>query len=79
MSVLPRIDFVLVYDATDLAHAQTRAAFEKAMRKIGLILHTESLDKDVYVTIYCPFDLLAIEAENVKLEMPLKNVSLGLL
>lgn len=73
-SNFPCIDYVLVYDTKDPTKTPMRDNFERIMRRNGLDLETQKVGERCFVKIYCPFKRLAIEAETVKLEMPLKGV-----
>ena len=67
-------DYVLVYDNEDYQNQPARVLYEKELRKEGLDVHSEKLGQYCFVKIVCPFDRLCFEAEQVKLEMPLKDV-----
>lgn len=74
------VDYVLVFenfDETDGTSTEYRKLFEKMMRDDGLIVTYEYCKKKVsFVKIHCPIDRLCLEAERVRLEMPLKGVSI---
>uniref|UniRef100_A0A915HIV9 Anoctamin dimerisation domain-containing protein n=1 Tax=Romanomermis culicivorax TaxID=13658 RepID=A0A915HIV9_ROMCU len=74
------IDYVLVFGVSSHEKQEEklreyRRIFEKLMRSEGLILSYEMCKELNFVKISCPFDRLAKEAELMRLEMPLKNVS----
>lgn len=84
-----RIDYVLVHkvktseDYDDEEKKQSlkkkedlRDRFEKAMRAEGFSIKEEIIDGYMYKKLHCPFKRLCKEAEKVKLEMPLKGVSI---
>lgn len=70
----PPIDFVLVFDKHDTNFSKTRKLFETAMIRTGLMLNKETIGNENYILITAPFERLAFEAEQVKLEMNLKGV-----
>lgn len=72
--VLPRTDYVLVYEASDLSLSYPRKLFEQAMELEGLCLERETIGDLIFLRIYAPFNRLAAEAERINLEMPLKGV-----
>jgi len=41
----------------------------------GILLEKETIGEEVYTKLHCTFPRLCKEAERVKLQMPLKNVS----
>lgn len=70
----PPVDYVLVHDKNDTVFNQTRQYFERALKKAGLIINKETVGSEIYSLITAPFERLAYEAEQVKLEMDLKGV-----
>ncbi len=68
-------DYVLVYDEFDFSLAYLRDLFESALKKEGLELEKEQIDEQIFLKIFVPSSRLAVEAERLKLEMPLKGVS----
>lgn len=69
-----KIDYVIVYDSNDVVNNLVRFAFENALNKEGLQISRETIGDHVYLLVHCPFERLAYEAEQVKLEMNLKGV-----
>uniref|UniRef100_A0A914V0A2 Anoctamin n=1 Tax=Plectus sambesii TaxID=2011161 RepID=A0A914V0A2_9BILA len=74
--VLPHTDYVLVYEASDLSLANPRKLFEQAMELEGLQLERQTIGDLVFVKVFAPFKRLAMEAERINLEMPLKGCEL---
>ena len=84
-----RIDFVLAfprmdsdYDSDDEKEferkkkkKQLRKRFHSAVKGEGLECREEELGENVYLLLHAPFGRLCEQAEDVKLEMPLKDVS----
>ena len=88
-SVQKRIDFVLSfpkedsdYDSDDEKEFEQkkkkkllRKKFHSAVKAEGLECREEELGESVYLLLHAPFGRLCEQAEDVKLEMPLKDVS----
>ncbi|KAH9507801.1 hypothetical protein Btru_052895 [Bulinus truncatus] len=77
------IDFVLIHPEVpnDLTLSKTlesqiklREAFENKLASQGFDIKKITHEKLVYTILHCPFKRLCVEAEKVKLEMPLKNM-----
>ena len=86
---LKRIDYVLVYenksdeelsDPEDREKHQKlmdmRKRFEAGMTREGLQLQEDAIGTFVYVKVHVPIDRLCMEAEHIKLEVPLEGVSM---
>ena len=82
-----RIDYVLVHDLPNPKEEKDeeeqkeyariemlREKFEEAMKEEGLQKQKVQIDGRVYTKVHCPFKRLAIEAEQVSLQMPLQGV-----
>ncbi|KAL5011371.1 hypothetical protein ScPMuIL_009922 [Solemya velum] len=82
-----RIDIVLVHpklsskmekdqdDRRELEYKENmRERFEEALRREGFLIQVDSIEDDVYKKLHCPFRRLCVEAEKVKMEMPLKGL-----
>jgi hypothetical protein len=81
-----RIDYVLVYKFTDseaVEHEhekkeQVRQKFFEALREESFEIYTaefKASENHVYALLHCPLERLFKEAELVKMEMRLNNVS----
>ncbi|XP_074650547.1 anoctamin-7-like isoform X3 [Tubulanus polymorphus] len=82
---LKRIDFVLTYPVIDSNHDDSsakkkhhrqdiekmREKFESAMKTEGLKLQTDVYKNNMFVKVHTPFARLCMQAEKIKLEMPL--------
>ncbi|XP_055959025.1 anoctamin-4 isoform X2 [Patella vulgata] len=80
-----RIDFVLIHPNTNpsvekgktkpktLQHIQNRELFEDNLRDEGFSIQETEIGNLIYKKLHCPFKRLCVEAERVKLEMPLKD------
>lgn len=55
--------------------ATKRERFEMLLEEEGFLLEREKIGKTMYCMLHCTFPRLCKEAEGVKLQMPLKNVS----
>nr|KAI8757561.1 anoctamin-6-like isoform X1 [Biomphalaria glabrata] len=83
---LKHIDFVLVHktaattdkdeDKTSKQLINMREAFEKKMTSEGLVIYKRKASDLVFTIIHCPFKRLCIEAEKVKLQLPLKDMGI---
>ncbi|KAK0052975.1 anoctamin-6-like isoform X1 [Biomphalaria pfeifferi] len=83
---LKHIDFVLVHktaattdkdeDKTSKQLIKLREAFEKKMMSEGLVIYKRKTSDLVFTIIHCPFKRLCIEAEKVKLQLPLKDMGI---
>ncbi len=71
----PTIDYVLVYSAENMDLATPRKLFEEAIIRDGLEINPETIGNKVFLKLFCPFDRMALEAERIKLEMPIKGVN----
>ena len=87
-TVVKRIDFVLACkidepylcddDEVKESHKKRedlRERFEDVLRKQSLELRTEQMGDHMYLLIHAPFVTLCEQAEDIKLEMPLRDVS----
>lgn len=63
-------------DKEELQHEQDRKKFLTLLEKEGFTVQFTTIGKFVYTKLFCPFKRLCVEAEKVKFEMPLKDVSL---
>ena len=85
---LKRIDYVLVYsrktpdeepDPEDREKLRKlikmRHKFESELLEEKIQIQADSYGENVYLKIHVPFERLCVEAENIKLEMPLHGVS----
>ncbi|XP_022098902.1 anoctamin-4-like isoform X2 [Acanthaster planci] len=90
-TIIPkRIDYILVYpkedendfkdndDIEDFKNRmELRRRFHRAAReKEGLEIRERDMGEKIYVLIHCPFKRMCLEAEEVKLEMPLEGAAI---
>lgn len=68
-------DVVFQYSRDDQKHVQDRRLFEYSLLLEGLVLERE-IDLDgtgyAFLKVLCPFAKLALEAEQIRLRLPLK-------
>ncbi|XP_071950659.1 anoctamin-7-like isoform X2 [Antedon mediterranea] len=86
--VYKRIDYVLVYKQEDTYNMESeekleyeykqnlRERFEKLLERDGLEIAKSEIGNRTFVKIHCPFKKLCEVAEDMKLQMPLKNASI---
>ncbi|XP_012944219.2 anoctamin-5 [Aplysia californica] len=84
-----RIDFVLIHnsvyskDTNDPEkkkelerHERNRERFKSLLEKEGFSIQSDTVGEHVYIKLHCPFKRLCVEAEKVRLEMPLKDMTI---
>ncbi|XP_033099885.1 anoctamin-7-like isoform X2 [Anneissia japonica] len=86
--VYKRIDYVLVYKPEDTYNMEIeekteyerrmlwRETFEKMIQEDGLEIEECEIGTHIFVKIHCPFKRLCEQAEDMKIQMPLKNASI---
>ena len=52
-----------------------RLKFSKKLKQEGFTVETSKIGQLIYTKLHCPFKRLCREAERVKFEMPIKDVS----
>lgn len=70
------VDYVLIYN-TKGPQTELREKFETILQNEELLVQKEIIGNEVFVMICSNFDRLCREAERVKLQMPLKGVSIS--
>ena len=71
---LNRIDFVLVYEKNDSnkKHEKYRRFFLTNLKQFGLELDIKESDKNTFILIYTPFEVLLQIAEKANLKLPIE-------